>query len=56
MNVSETLKMPFLSGLGKTPQGILQNQSLRGFFDFDSGFQTVSGLFLAHLVCLKSVK
>jgi hypothetical protein len=26
-------------GLGKIPQGILQNQSIRGFFGFESTFQ-----------------
>jgi hypothetical protein len=28
-----------LRGLGKRPQGILQNQSTRGFFGCESGFQ-----------------
>jgi hypothetical protein len=31
MNIPETLKMPSLSDLGKKPQGILRNQSKRGF-------------------------
>jgi hypothetical protein len=39
MNIPETLKMPSLSGLGKRQQGILQNQSIRGFFGFNSSFQ-----------------
>jgi hypothetical protein len=39
MNIPETLKMPSLSGLGKRPQGILQNQSTRGFFGFESCFK-----------------
>jgi hypothetical protein len=39
MNIPETLKMPSLSGLGKGPQGILRNQSIRGFFGFKSSFQ-----------------
>jgi hypothetical protein len=39
MNIPETLKRPSLSGLGKRPQGILRNQSIRGFFDFKSSFQ-----------------
>jgi hypothetical protein len=38
MNIPETLKMPSLSGLVKKPQGILRNQSIRGFFDFKSSF------------------
>jgi hypothetical protein len=39
MNIPETLKMPSMGGLGKRPQGILQNQSIRGFFGFESSFQ-----------------
>jgi hypothetical protein len=39
MNIPETLKMPSLSGLGKRPQGILRNQSIRGFFGFKFSFQ-----------------
>jgi hypothetical protein len=39
MNIPETLKMLSVSGLGKRPQGILQNQSIRGFFSFDFTFQ-----------------
>jgi hypothetical protein len=39
MNIPETLKMPSLSGLGKRPQGILRNQSIRGFFCFKFSFQ-----------------
>jgi hypothetical protein len=39
MNVPETLKVPSLCGLGKRPQGILQNQSTHGFFDFESSTQ-----------------
>jgi hypothetical protein len=35
MNIPETLKMPSLRGLGKSPQGILRNQSTRGFFGFE---------------------
>jgi hypothetical protein len=42
--------------LGKRPQGILLNQSKRGFFGFSIVFKTVFGMFLAHLVCLKSDK
>jgi hypothetical protein len=40
MNIPETLEIPFLSGLGKRPQGVLRNQSARGFFGFKSSFQT----------------
>jgi hypothetical protein len=39
MNIPETLKMPSMGGLGKRPQAILQNQSIRGFFGFESSFQ-----------------
>jgi hypothetical protein len=39
MKIPETLKMPSLSGLGKRPQGILRNQSIRGFFGFKYSFQ-----------------
>jgi hypothetical protein len=39
MNIPETLKMPSLSGLGKRLQGILRNQSTRGFFDVGFSFQ-----------------
>jgi hypothetical protein len=39
MNIPETLKMSSLSGLGKRPQGILRNQSIRGLFGFQSNFQ-----------------
>jgi hypothetical protein len=39
MNILETLEMTSMSGLEKRPQGILQNQSIRGFFGFESGFQ-----------------
>jgi hypothetical protein len=28
-----------LSGLGKKPQGILQNQNIRGFFGFEYNLQ-----------------
>jgi hypothetical protein len=52
MNIPETLKMPSLSGSGKRPKSILKNQRTRFFYSFESSF----GLFLAHLVCLKSVK
>jgi hypothetical protein len=31
--------MPSLSGLGKRAQGILRNQSTRGFFGFEFSFQ-----------------
>jgi hypothetical protein len=31
--------MPSFSGLEKRPQGILRNQSTRGFFGFESNFQ-----------------
>jgi hypothetical protein len=39
MNIPETLKMPSLAGLGKRQQGILRDQSTRGFFSFESSFQ-----------------
>jgi hypothetical protein len=39
MNIPETLKMLSLSGLEKRQQGILRNQSTRGFFGFESSFQ-----------------
>jgi hypothetical protein len=39
MNIPETLKMPTLCVLAKRPQGILRNQSTRGFFGFESSFQ-----------------
>jgi hypothetical protein len=39
MNIPITLKMPSLSGLGERTQGILRNQSIRGFFGFLSSFQ-----------------
>jgi hypothetical protein len=39
MNIPETQKMPSLSGLGKRPQGILRNKSIRGFFGFTFSFQ-----------------
>jgi hypothetical protein len=39
MNIPEPLKMLSLSGLGNGPKGILQNQSTRGFFGFESSFQ-----------------
>jgi hypothetical protein len=39
MTIPETLKMSSLSGLGKRPQAILRNQSIRGFFGFKSIFQ-----------------
>jgi hypothetical protein len=49
--------MPTLSALGKIQQGILRNQSTRGFFGFEFFFfKTVFGMFLAHPVCVKSVK
>jgi hypothetical protein len=38
MHIPETLKMPSLSGVGKRQQGILRNQSTRGFFSFESSF------------------
>jgi hypothetical protein len=57
MNIPETLKMPSLSGLEKRTKGVLRNKSTRGFFGFESSFtKTVFAMFLAHLVCLKSVK
>jgi hypothetical protein len=56
MNILETLKMPSLSGLGKRPQDIFRNQSTRGFFGFESSFQTVLGFFLSPVVGLKPVK
>jgi hypothetical protein len=39
MNIPETLKIPSLSGLRKRQQGILRNQSIRGFFGFGYSFQ-----------------
>jgi hypothetical protein len=39
MNLPQALKMPSVSGLGKSPKGFLRNQSIRGFFGFKSGFQ-----------------
>jgi hypothetical protein len=52
MNIPETLKMPSMSGLGKTPQGILQNPTIRGFFGFESSFQNCFwNLWFAPLVC-----
>jgi hypothetical protein len=45
LNIPETLKMPFLSGLAKRPQGILRNQSTRGFFGFESSFQICWNVF-----------
>jgi hypothetical protein len=39
MNIQKALEMPSLSGLGKRPQGILRNQSTRGFFGFEFSFQ-----------------
>jgi hypothetical protein len=33
-----------------------ENHSIRGFFGFKSSFNTILGIFLAPLVCLKSVK
>jgi hypothetical protein len=38
MNIPKTLKMPSESCLGMRPQGILRNQSKRGFFGFESSF------------------
>jgi hypothetical protein len=38
LNIPEKMKMPTLSGLGKRPQGILLDQSTRGFFDFGPSF------------------
>jgi hypothetical protein len=32
------------------------NQSIRGFFEFESSFHNGFGIFLAPLSCLKSVK
>jgi hypothetical protein len=57
MNIPETLKMRSLSGLEKRIKGILRNKNTCGFFGIVSSFtKTVFGMFLAHLVCLKSVK
>jgi hypothetical protein len=39
MNFPKTLILPSLSGLGKRTQGILRNQSTRGFFGFEFNFQ-----------------
>jgi hypothetical protein len=36
MNHSKTLQMPCLSDFEKRQQGIFQNQSVRGFFGFES--------------------
>jgi hypothetical protein len=50
-------KNALLSGFEKRPQGFFyENQSIRGFFGFESSFKTVFGIFLAPLVGLKSVK
>jgi hypothetical protein len=57
LNIPEILKMPSISGLGKRPQGILQNQSTRGFvvsLILSLVFKTVFGIFLSPLVCLRS--
>jgi hypothetical protein len=54
MNISDTLKMPSLSGLGKSPQSILQIHLVS--FVLSVVFKTIFEMFLAHLVCLKSVK
>jgi hypothetical protein len=54
MNIPETMKMPSINGMGKRPQGILQNQSTRGFFGFMSlVFILLFGIFLGPLVCVK---
>jgi hypothetical protein len=45
MNIPETLTMPSLSGLGKRPQGVLRNQSTRGFFDFEFSFSVFWNVF-----------
>jgi hypothetical protein len=40
MNLPKTLKMPCLNRSGKRRQGIFyENQSIRGFFDFEFSFQ-----------------
>jgi hypothetical protein len=39
MKIPETLKMPSLGGLGKRPQDILRNQSIRGFFGLKFSFE-----------------
>jgi hypothetical protein len=56
MNIPETLKMPYLSGLGKRPQGRLRNQRNAVSLILSLVFKTVFEMFLAHLVCLKSVR
>jgi hypothetical protein len=59
MKIPETLKITYLSGLEKRPQGILQ------FYEINVDvvslvlslvLKTVFGMFLAHLVRLNSVK
>jgi hypothetical protein len=49
MNIPETLKMPSMSSLGKKPQGILRDQSTRGFFGFQPSFQNCFSESLYHL-------
>jgi hypothetical protein len=57
MNIPETLKMPFLSGFGKRSQGILRKNKVHmASLVFNLVFNTVFGMFLGHLVYLKSVK
>jgi hypothetical protein len=53
MNIKETLKMLYLSGLGKVFYEI--KVYVVGWV-LSLVFKTVFGMFLEHLVCLKSVK
>jgi hypothetical protein len=41
MNILETLKMPFLSGLGNRQQGILRNKILLGLLAWISEYHEV---------------
>jgi hypothetical protein len=48
--------MPTLSGLGNRPQGIFEIKVHVVRSVLSLVFKTVFGMYLAHLVCLKSVK
>jgi hypothetical protein len=55
MNIPDT-ENAFFKWPGKETSRFLRNQNTRGFCGFGLVFQTVFGMFLAHLVCLKTVK
>jgi hypothetical protein len=56
VNIPETMKIPSLSDLGNRLKGVLRIKVHVVSLVLSLVYKTVLGMFLAHLVCLKTVK